>query len=207
MMTATTTRTTRTRTTTETLTTTATGTTTRTRTTTTTRTTTRTRKAPAAASEPEVPPSPPAAPAQEAGPPAEAAPPRPEASKPTAPRSPWADKDPKDQDQDVPPAPAEKTEVFEGVRIRVGSVHPRGGYVHWRSRRQVLSDSLDIGILPEVLHHPDLMTDGHKPSATAYKRAEKLIVQVKRAKERGEDPAPLWKRWLPPVARKRRKAA
>lgn len=214
----TTTRTTRTRTTTETLTTTATGTTTRTRTTTTTRTTTRTRKAPAAAREPAVHPSPPAAPAQEADRPAEAAPvppaprsPRADKGAPTAPTPPWppGPSEPDAPEQDVPeqdPADTGLYGDFEGVRIRVGSVHPRGGYVHWRSRRHVLAEGLGLDIPPAALHHPYLLTERQKPSEMGFKRTEKLIVQVREARDRGEDPAPLWARWLPAAATARKAA-
>lgn len=175
-----------------------------------------------ASAEPKLPVPPPPAAQQQAAPELPAAVDEPKIAAPPAPKSPWADKDPEDlndpedqdQDQDVPPAPkpvppAEKTEDFEGVRIRVGRIHPRGGYVHWRSRREVLDEMSELGIPPEALHHPELMTDGHKPSATAYKRTEKLIVQVREARVRGEDPSKLWARWLPAAAtaRKARKAA
>jgi len=41
------------------------------------------------------------------------------------------------------------------------------------------------------------MTPGNKPTSLGWKRAEKLIVQVTEANDKGKDPAPLWARWLP----------
>lgn len=90
---------------------------------------------------------------------------------------------------------------FEGVRIRVGVTKPRAGYVHWRSRRHVVADALEIDIPAEVIHHADLMTENVKPTALGWKRAEKLIAQVKDAQAAGKDPAPLWARWMPAGAR------
>lgn len=73
----------------------------------------------------------------------------------------------------------------------------RGGYVHSRTRRQVLADLLELGVPPEVAHLPELMTVNQKPSAYSYKRAEALLVRVREAIDAGKDPAPLWAQWLP----------
>lgn len=155
----------------------------------------------------------PSAPAQEVDHPTQVAPAQLEPVKPAepapmTPKSPWADQDPGDQDpddQDPPPAsqdPAATYEDFEGVRIRVGAAKPRAGYVHWRNRRHVLGAALDVGVPAEVIHHVELMTQNQKPTTLGWKRAEKLIVQLKEAQDAGKDPAPLWKRWLP-AGRKR----
>ena len=180
-----------------------------TETTTTTTTTTRTRKALAAAPAPEPEPEPepkpkpepkhPAAPAQEVDPPPQVAPDQPEPVKPAAPlapKSPWTDQD-HDRGHDQDHDDAATYEDFEGVRIRVGAAKPRAGYVHWRNRRHVLGAALDVGVPAEVVHHAELMTQNQKPTTLGWKRAEKLIVQVKEAQDAGRDPAPLWKQWMP----------
>lgn len=136
---------------------------------------------------------------------------RPEADRPptqpTIPVSPWD----KSSSAAAPapvaaPAPAPAPQVdaqsplyedFEGVRIRVGAAKPRAGYVHWRDRRHVLGAALEVGVPAEVIHHADLMTQNQKPTALGWKRAEKLIVQVKEAEANGVAPEPLWARWLP----------
>lgn len=139
----------------------------------------------------------PSAPAQEVAPaqpqvaPAQLDPIKPAEPAPLAPKSPPASQD-----------PAATYRDFEGVRIRVGWMVPRAGYVHWRSRRHVLGAALDVGVPAEVIHHAELMTPGNKPTSLGWKRAEKLIVQVTEAQDAGKDPAPLWARWLP-AGRKR----
>lgn len=92
-------------------------------------------------------------------------------------------------------------EDFEGVRIRVGVTKPRAGYIHWRSRRHVIAEALEIDIPAEVIHHAGLMTENVKPTTLGWKRAEKLIVQVQSAQAAGKDPAPLWAQWMPAGAR------
>lgn len=140
----------------------------------------------------------------------------PKTAGPPAPRSPWPDAvqdqdededEDQDEDQDpegqntplatkpAPPAPA-GTEVFEGVRIPAGTVHRNGGYVHCRKRREILAEASEIGIPAAVIHHKDLMADKSKPSARGYKTTEALIVQVREAQARGEDPASLWAQWV-----------
>lgn len=102
------------------------------------------------------------------------------------------------------PAPAPVTQAdqslyedFEGVRIRVGAAKPRAGYVHWRDRRHVLGAALEVGVPAEVIHHADLMTANQKPTALGWKRAEKLIVQVQEAVDKGVAPDALWQKWMP----------
>lgn len=82
------------------------------------------------------------------------------------------------------------------MTIPVGYMHARGGYVHCRTRRQLIADALNLGIPAPVVHHKDLMTDGLKPSAKGYKVAEKLVAQVRAAQAAGQDPAPLWQAWV-----------
>lgn len=88
-------------------------------------------------------------------------------------------------------------EDFEGVRIRVGAPKPRAGYVHWRSRRHVIAEALEIDIPAEVIHHADLMTENVKPTILGWKRAEKLIVQVREAESKKVAPDKLWQKWMP----------
>lgn len=108
-------------------------------------------------------------------------------AKAPAPASPWS--------AENPPTDAPLYEDFEGVRIRVGAAKPRAGYVHYRSRRHVLAESLEVGIPAAVIHHTDLMTPNLKPTALGWKRAEKLIVQVREAVSKGISPDPLWQKW------------
>ncbi len=94
------------------------------------------------------------------------------------------------------PPEAPLYEDFEGVRIRVGVTKPRAGYIHWRSRRHVIADALDIGIPAEVVHHANLMTENLKPTALGWKHTEKLIAQVREAESKKVAPDKLWQKWL-----------
>ena len=143
---------------------------------------------PSAADKPKHPSAPAreVAPAQPQVAPAQLDPIKPAEPAPLAPKSPPASQD-----------PAATYRDFEGVRIQVGWMVPRAGYVHWRDRRHVLGAALDVGVPAEVIHHAELMTANQKPTALGWKRAEKLILQVREAVDKGKDPAPLWARWLP----------
>jgi hypothetical protein len=88
-------------------------------------------------------------------------------------------------------------EDFEGVRIRVGAPKPRAGYVHWRSRRHMVAEALEIDIPAEVIHHADLMTQNLKPTTLGWKHTEKLIVQVREAESKKVAPDKLWQKWMP----------
>ena len=130
------------------------------------------------------------------------------ATQPVSPVSPW-DRPPAPAPVPTPaPAPAPVTQAdqslyedFEGVRIRVGSAKPRAGYVHWRDRRHVLGAALEVGVPAEVIHHADLMTANQKPTSLGWKRAEKLIVQVQEAVDKGVAPDSLWQKWMPTASK------
>lgn len=92
--------------------------------------------------------------------------------------------------------PSAGFEIFEGVEIKVGSNHPRAGYVHHRNRREVIAEALSIGVPAIVVHHKEMMADKIKPQALGYKRMEKLIVQVKNAQANNQSLEDLWANWL-----------
>ncbi len=93
------------------------------------------------------------------------------------------------------------TEIFENIRIPAGSVNYRGHYCHCRSWDEIMAQGRELGIPAEVFDRERFSLRGKLPYQLiyqrVYKRAEKLIVQVQQAVDKGKDPAPLWKRWLP----------
>ncbi len=94
------------------------------------------------------------------------------------------------------------TEIFEGVRIPVGSVNDRNDYYcHCRSWDEIMAQGRELGIPAEVFDREHFSLARKLPYQPiyqrVYKRTEKLIAQVKAAVDKGKDPAPLWKRWLP----------
>lgn len=82
----------------------------------------------------------------------------------------------------------------------VPSPKKSGGYVHHRSRQEILKEGLAFGIPAEALKNYRLLKDGVKPTKQGYLAAEELIAKVKAARAAGQDPAPLWARYLPPPA-------
>ena len=100
------------------------------------------------------------------------------------------------------------TEIFEGVRIPVGSVNDRNDYYcHCRSWDEIMAQGRELGIPAEVFDREHFSLARKLPYQPiyqrVYKRTEKLIAQVKAAVDKGKDPAPLWKRWLPVTAKAR----
>lgn len=72
-----------------------------------------------------------------------------------------------------------------------------GGYVHHRSRKDMLSEGASLGIPEAALKHYRLLKDGVKPTRQGFLDTEDLIGKVRAAKAARQDPAPLWASFLP----------
>lgn len=72
-----------------------------------------------------------------------------------------------------------------------------GGYVHPRTRKDMLSEGVSLGIPEVALKHYRLLKDGVKPTKQGFLDAEDLIRMVRAAKAAGQDPAALWASFLP----------
>ena len=88
------------------------------------------------------------------------------------------------------------TEEVDGVVIRIGGTKPRGGYVHWRTRQEMIKEARALGVPENVIAHPDLLTNKLKPCANGWKRMEALLLRVKSAEAAGEPLEPLWQAWV-----------
>lgn len=114
-----------------------------------------------------------------------------------APKSPWADAQ-DDQDQDD--AEDQDRDDQESSSLLMERTHRRGGYVHPRTRREMFAEGARVGIPEVVLKHYTLLRDGIKPTTLGFQTTEDLLAKVEAARAAGQDPAPLWARWVPAPA-------